>query len=343
MFYTSLKFMKDYYKKVARKNGMSANNLDEFLQWKKETKAKLSQLLAMDKLVKAPANPQLLEEDVYKGFRRQKVLIQTLPEVYMPVYILFPNKDNDNGKVFLTPAGHGGGGIVAVMGDETNPLVAAKIESFNYAYGLELVKRGCTVICPETIGFGERREELNQRDDEILGCSCYGISHMAESMGMTLAGIQTFELMCLLDYLEEREDIDISDISALGFSGGGMQVLWLSAFDERVKKMIISGYLYGYEEAHLERYGNCNCNYVPHLWEYYDMGDVASLLAPRKLFVQSGDKDHLNGKRGVVNVTEQLDIVRKAYSFYGAEDMIRHDVFEGPHRWYGQKLDDYIG
>jgi dienelactone hydrolase len=265
-----------------------------------------------------------------------------MPEVFMPLYILFPKDIEDKTKVYITPAGHLGGGAVSIIGDRSNPLVSAKIDTFNYDYGLQLAKKGCIVVAPETIGFGERRELASQKEEDILTCSCYHISHMAEPLGMTLAGIQVFDLICLIDYLETRDDIDTSNLSCLGFSGGGLQTLWLCAVDDRIKKAIISGYMYGYKDALLERNGNCNCNYIPHLWENYDMGDIGALLAPRKLFIQSGDKDHLNGKNGVANVKSQLEIIKKAYSFYDAQDLVTHHVFEGPHKWYSDKIDEYI-
>ena len=45
----------------------------------------------------------------------------------------------------------------------------------------------------------------------------------------------------------------------------------------------ISGYMYGYRDALLTLNNNCSCNYVTHLWEHLDMGDIASLIAPRPL------------------------------------------------------------
>ena len=69
------------------------------------------------------------------------------------------------------------------------------------------------------------------------------------------------------------------------------------------------------------------------------MGDIASLIAPRPLAVQSCRGDHLNGPRGLANVTEQLDIVRNAYRLYGEEKYPIHDVREGEHCWHEEVLD----
>lgn len=114
-----------------------------------------------------------------------------------------------------------------------------------------------------------------------------------------------------------------------------MQTMWLSALDERVTCAVISGYIYGYRDALLIQNRNCPCNYVPHLWEHLDMGDIASLIAPRPLLIQSCRDDHLNGPRGLRNVLEQVDIVRQAYERLGAVQKILHEICEGSHRWHG--------
>ena len=50
---------------------------------------------------------------------------------------------------------------------------------------------------------------------------------MAESLGLTLLGLLTFDAMRIIDYLEERKEW--GEIRAIGFSGGGMQTLYLAA------------------------------------------------------------------------------------------------------------------
>jgi hypothetical protein len=102
-----------------------------------------------------------------------------------------------------------------------------------------------------------------------------------------------------------------------------------------VRCAVVSGYFYGYEESLLEMHANCSCNYVPHLYEYADMGDIGALVAPRPLLVETGSQDPLNGKSGPRNVKSQVAIARKAYRLLGAGRALRHDVFDGEHRWNG--------
>jgi hypothetical protein len=92
--------------------------------------------------------------------------------------------------------------------------------------------------------------------------------------------------------------------------------------------------MYGHKESLMEKV-QCDCSYVPHLYEYFDMGDIGALIAPRPLLVETGDQDPLNGTSGLKNVYPQMDIMRSAYRLLDAEELLQHDVFEGEHRWNG--------
>ena len=165
---------------------------------------------------------------------------------------------------------------------------------------------------------------------------------MAISLGFSLTGMWTWDLKCLIDYIETRDDCDSNKIGCGGLSGGGLQTLWITAMDERIKCAIVSGYFYGYKDSLLRLSGNCGCNYVPHLWENVDMGDLGALIAPRPLLIETGNNDPLNGERGLLNVTEQVDIALRAYRLFDAEDKLCHYIFEGQHIWNAKKSYEFI-
>ncbi|MCX7706150.1 MAG: hypothetical protein N2115_07870, partial [bacterium] len=128
---------------------------------------------------------------------------------------------------------------------------------------------------------------------------------------------------------------DKNKIEVVALSGGGLQTLWATALDDRINCAVISGYMYGYKESLLEMCTNCSCNYVPHLYEYMDMGDIAAMIAPRPLLIETGTKDPLNGRSGLKNVYSQTSIIKRAYKILGCEKNFKHVVFEGEHRWHG--------
>lgn len=129
-------------------------------------------------------------------------------------------------------------------------------------------------------------------------------------------------------------------IIAFGFSGGAMQSLYLSALDERIHASFLSGYMYGFRDSLLKMNRNCSCNYVPHLMEHFDMGDIASLIAPRRLMIQSCREDRLAGTRGLANVQEQVDILRANYAVTGIAEHVQQDIEDGPHHLDTSHLQD---
>lgn len=141
------------------------------------------------------------------------------------------------------------------------------------------------------------------------------------------------------DFSEERR-WNPERIIAFGFSGGAMQSLYLSALDERIHAVFLSGYMYGFRDSLLRMNRNCSCNYVPHLMEHFDMGDIASLIAPRRLMIQSCREDRLAGVRGLTNVQEQIDIIRANYAVTGNTENVQQDIEDGPHHLDTRQLQD---
>lgn len=344
-FYTSLSRMEREFDKCARQYGLKAKNLKEYLGWKEKLNTELIKLIGLDRMEMCNTNPIIEEKvELENGIIREKVIIQTEPDVRMPMYILIPQecKNNKNAKVYIACAGHAGAGKFSVAGVREIPEVADAIEKFNYDYGLQIAQKGYVVCCPDPRGFGERRERPLVAPADILAGNCYNVAHLAEPLGMTVVGMNVWDLIRLLDYIEERDEWDSDDISCLGFSGGGLNTLWLAALDDRVKKAVISGYMYGFKDSLLFLNNNCNCNYVPHLWEYVDAGDIAAMIAPRPIVIQSCKDDHLNGPNKMDNVYSQVEIIKEAYRIFDKEDLVMHDVCEGVHHFSSERLDEIL-
>lgn len=340
-FYGSLSGMLKKFDKYGRQDFFRGKTLEELKVWQQTSRETLRELIGWKYMETCELLPETEETVMLEnGIIREKVVIQVEPEVWMPMYILIPPKATD---CYLCLPGHQGGGKYSVAGCYDIPAVMEKIEYFNYDYGMQLAKRGYVAVCPDCRGFGERRDEaLRNQDSEkaFLTSTCFHLSHMAEALGETVIGMCVWDVTRLIDYVYERGQWNTDTLGVMGFSGGGMQALWTAALDERVKKVIISGYMYGYKDSLLVLNGNCSCNYVPHLWEHFDMGDIGALIAPRPFAIQSCRGDHLNGPRGLVNVLEQLETVRKAYGLYGEKTYPVHDVREGRHCWHEEILDE---
>ena len=336
--YGMLPYMCRRFARVGRTMSFRATTMPQWRAWRRRLRRKLKELIGYDTMQRAPLKPRTTERVEDGDLVRERVEIQTEPGVVMPLYVL-RRKDLDGPlPAVLCPHGHGSGGKLSPAGVRRTPEVARAIEEFNYDYGVQFARAGLIALCPDARGFGERRE----KGVDLMGSSCAALNHMGYPLGQTVTGMWTWDLHRLIDYVEQRPDCLPGGVACAGLSGGGLQTLWATALDDRIRSAVVSGYLYGYKESLLELYGNCSCNYVPRLYEYVDMSDLAALIAPRPLLVETGRSDPLNGPSGVRNVRSQLAIARRAFRLLGAPRAVRHDLFAGGHRWHGAKAVPWV-
>ena len=325
-------------KREGRSAAFKGTTSSDFEAWQIATRARLFDLLGLSLMDRVPIEVRELDRvQIAGGIVRTHAILQVEHNVWMPFYLLEPQtpKLDAHGckRCYICPHGHQGAGAASVAGVTGVPAVDDAVRKFNYDYGLRLARMGYVTVCPDARGWGYRRDWKGQGDDEssFLRGTCLNQARMAEPLGLTVAGLNAWDNMRLIDYLEARGDIAMDDLGCFGFSGGGYMTLYLAALDPRVRKAFVSGYLYGVDDSLLHLNGNCSCNYVPGLWRLLDMGDIASLIAPRPLLVQSCEGDHLNGARGLANVDEQLDIVCGAYELVGHAGDLSHEVCPGGH------------
>ena len=339
-YYETMPSLIGRYDKVNAAMRFRGDSVETYLDWKQSLRQELLRLTGMDTMTACPLQPRISEEVQLDGYRRQRVLLETEPGVCMPLYVLIPDSARPDGRqaAMIAPHGHVSGGKLAVAGIAPFDELRQTIDQHHYAYGVALARQGFVVFCPDARGFGERRETCSQGDTaaQLLRSSCEQLNHMAIPLGQCVTGMWTWDLMRLVDYAQSRPDVDPDRIGCAGLSGGGLQTLWLAALDDRIKCAVISGYFYGYLHSLLVMSGNCSCNYVPHLWEKVDMGDIGALIAPRPVVIETGDEDPLNSALKLANVCPQVEVMKKAYAIFQAEGNLVHDVFPGEHRWHGR-------
>ena len=64
------------------------------------------------------------------------------------------------------------------------------------------------------------------------------------------------------------------------------------------------------------------------------MSDIAGLIAPRPLFVESGTRDAIFPVTGTVKAFDQA---RKIYECFEAPERLGLEIFEGEHQFHGVK------
>lgn len=150
------------------------------------------------------------------------------------------------------------------------------------------------------------------------------------SRGYTPAGVEAWNCIRALDYLETRPEVDKTRIGVTGRSGGGAYSWYIAALDERIqvavpvagittlKNHIVDGCISGH----------CDCMFQVNSYGW-DYAMVAALVAPRPLLISNTDKDTIFPLDGVVEVHRQ---VRHIYDLYGKPAQLGLNITEGPHK-----------
>jgi dienelactone hydrolase len=159
-----------------------------------------------------------------------------------------------------------------------------------------------------------------------------------QTLGYTPAGVECWNAMRALDYLETRKEVDPKRLGVTGRSGGGATSWWLAAADDRVRCIVpVAGLgdLYAHVvEGVAPRLkdgvisGHCDCMYFVNTYRW-DFTQVIALCAPRPLLLGNSDADDIFPVEGYRRPAARA---RRIYELYGAGD--KFDLLEtkGPHK-----------
>ncbi|MGB9758789.1 MAG: alpha/beta hydrolase family protein [Thermoproteota archaeon] len=335
--YRPLTYYKKLYEQIERKFSFRAKSIEEWQQWKNEFRSKLIELINLD-YPESELEPKKVEEKEFQEYVREKVIFRSDKFSLVPAYVLVPKNREDKLPAVVAMHGHGYGknDLVGIWEDGTERINPSS-RGYHKDFALELVKKGLIVIVPEQAGFGERREEEDIKKGPYQS-SCWSLSTWALMLGKTTIGRRVWDAMRAIDYLQTRDDVKKDAIGMMGISGGGTTTLFTSALDERVKATVISGYLNTFKDSILSIY-HCIDNFIPGILKYGEMYDVASLIAPRALLIESGTKDDIFPIESAKYAYEK---VREVYRFLNAENKVDSDFFEGRHEISGRKAYDFL-
>jgi hypothetical protein len=179
--------------------------------------------------------------------------------------------------------------------------------------------------------------ELGEIPGEHHGTSRRGMWWW-QALGYTPAGIECWNAMRALDYLETRNEVDAKHIGVTGRSGGGATSWWIAAADDRPQCIIpVAGIadLYAHVvEGVAPRLrqgvisGHCDCMYFVNTYRW-DFGRMMALCAPRPLLLGNSDADDIFP---VAAYRRLADKVRRIYDLYGATDHFQLMETKGPHK-----------
>jgi len=314
------------------------NTRADFTRWRKAFRKAFHQCLGP--LPKAtPLAPDVLWSIEEDGMTKQKVYLDTAPFTTVPAILLVPNHNKgDKLPAIVAIHGHGPWGKDPVAGAKA-PGPLAEAQSFNYAYGLQMAKRGYVVICPDMRPFGERSDTA-PGERPITGrdpCNVHFIK--GALLGFNLLAYNLFDLTRCVDYLETLPCVDKDRIGAMGLSGGGAHVMHFSALEERIKATDIICALNSYRAWGIGIDNFCGTQFLPGMFRYGDHAEICGLIAPRPLLVELGGFDYGFPPDASAAAVEQ---VRRIYNAAGVSDKFETDMGYCGHQFLGQRCFDFF-
>jgi dienelactone hydrolase len=146
-----------------------------------------------------------------------------------------------------------------------------------------------------------------------------------------MIGWRVWDVMRAIDWLVTREEVDPGRVALVGISGGGTVALYTAALDVRVAATVLSCSFCTFRDS-IFSISHCIDNYVPGILKWFEMADLAGMVAPRALFVEGGSGDPLFPEAGVRTAVEQA---REIYQRTDASAHFQYDFFRGDHEFAG--------
>jgi hypothetical protein len=192
-----------------------------------------------------------------------------------------------------------------------------KAEALKHPLAAALVEKGYIVVTPDLRGAGEARPD----GDMVHGAPDHNSAEHAIWVGRPLLGQWTFDIHCVLDWMQLQTAVNPDKLAVIGIGQAGVVALCSAATDERIHAVaaIDSPATLVTEEAYAP--GTRMGLLAPNLFAVGDVPQLAALAAPRRLIIAGGmtpQGKKLNEK----DIKEAYRITSEIFALYKATDRL---------------------
>ncbi len=292
--------------------------------WRETCTAKLRELLGMDEFTPCEPIFTVLEDGEFNGNRRIHFTVQTEEGYHAHAHLLLPPGQTKPLPLCVGLQGHSTGAHIS-LGMPKYPGDEQTISGGDRDFAVRAVKEGFAGLAIEQRGFGEN-------GGTPKGPACERPVMTALLLGRTVIGERVWDTSRILDaVLEHFPNLVTTEGSVLmGNSGGGTATYYTACLEHRFDGYMPSCAVCTYRDSIVAMH-HCTCNYVPGIAKYFDMGDLAAMIAPKKLVVVCGRDDNIFPLAGV---RETFGIIESLYEAAGVPGNCALVVGEGGHRFY---------
>lgn len=228
-------------------------------------------------------------------YRVENIVFQSSPKLYVTGNFYVPRDASEPLPTILYVCGH-----------SPHPL-GAKYHYQDRAQWFAENGYACLII--DTLEFGE-----------VAGIH-HGLHNLNMwdwlSRGYTPAGVEVWNAMRAIDYLETREEVDPKRLGITGISGGGAVSWYAAAADERIAVAVpVCGtFTFASQAEDWLADGQCDCIYFNNTFQT-DLSLAGALIAPRPLMICSGIRDSIFPPEGYHEVYRST---KRLYDLYAGE------------------------
>ena len=302
---------------TARVTNDPLKKIDSLEQWKgqkAEYRRQVAEMLGLDPMpakgdLKATITGQIERDDIIV----ENLHFQSSPHLYVTANLYRPKKVDKKLPAILYVCGHG----------------RVKIDGVSYGnkahyqhHGAWFARNGfvCLVIDSLELGEIEGTHKGLYSDKQ----------RWWTNRGYTSAGVEAWNCIRSLDYLQSREEVDGDRIGVTGRSGGGAYSWWIAALDDRIKAAVPVAGITDLENHVVDGCveGHCDCMYWVNTYQH-DYTLLPALVAPRPLMIGNTDRDGIFPLDGV---NRCYFAARDIYDLYGKAPSLAITITPGPHK-----------
>jgi dienelactone hydrolase len=299
--------------------------------WQGRLSEALAQHLGGFPARKCPLQPEVTDRREFSTYTRETVLFNSRERMSVFGYFITPKGYRSPGPCVICIPGHGAG-VDEICGIKPDGSVRDTRDGYQHDFALQCADHGMAALAIEPLGFGHRRDEATRKKGPGAS-SCMPSAGAALLLGQCMIGWRLWDIIRSVDYLETRPEVDAGRIGLMGISGGGMMTLFGTALEPRIKACLVSGYYNTFRDS-IFSIAHCIDNYVPGILTIAEMPEIAGLVAPRPMFVESGTEDPIFP---IAATRSSFEAARRIWRVWGAEERLGLEVFEGNHQFSGKQ------
>lgn len=255
---------------------------------------------------KSPLRKRIFDRVERDGYSIEKVALQTYPGFYLAGNLYRP----------LPPATKSAlprqscPGVLVAHGHWPNGRMANEPAGCIAARAITFARQGCVAFTYDMVGYNDTRQ--------IPHTFAADLNHWL--WGISLMGLQTWNSMRALSFLESLPEVDRSRLAMTGESGGGTQTMMMGAVDDRLAAVAPCVMV-----SHTMQ-GGCLCENAPGLRVDLSNVDIAAAAAPKSQIIVGATGDWTR-----TTMTMEGPAVASVYALEHASDSMKYTIVDAGH------------